>query len=54
MISACRDLKAGAEKISIDSMAVRNPDIIKEGACDMSGAQGDMIREFEKETGLSQ
>jgi cyclase len=25
-------LKAGAEKISIDSMAVRNPDIIREGA----------------------
>ncbi|MDR2939051.1 MAG: imidazole glycerol phosphate synthase cyclase subunit [Clostridiales bacterium] len=25
-------LKAGAEKISIDSMAVRNPDIIKEGS----------------------
>lgn len=25
-------LKAGAEKISIDSMAVRNPDIIEEGA----------------------
>jgi len=25
-------LKAGAEKISVDSMAVRNPDIIREGA----------------------
>jgi imidazole glycerol-phosphate synthase subunit HisF len=25
-------LKAGAEKISVDSMAVRNPDIIKQGA----------------------
>ena len=25
-------LKAGAEKISIDSMAVRNPNIINEGA----------------------
>ena len=25
-------LKAGAEKISVDSMAVRNPDIINEGA----------------------
>ena len=27
-----RVLKAGAEKISVDSMAVRNPDIINEGA----------------------
>jgi len=26
-------LKAGAEKISVDSMAVRNPDIITQGAC---------------------
>ena len=44
-------LKAGAEKISVDSMAVRNPDIIREGA-DAFGRQCIVLSTQVKHVGI--
>jgi len=46
-------LKAGAEKISIDSMAVRNPEIIREGA-DAFGRQCIVLSTQVKHVGVSE